>query len=46
MLSKNTLSRHYKILQLAYIWKYFEILKPKSEDNLQDPKVQIDLYRN
>ena len=26
---KKTLSRHYKTLQLAYIWKYFEISKEK-----------------
>ena len=43
---KNTQSRYYKALQLAFIWKYFEILKPKGQDNLQDPKVNIDLYRN
>ena len=46
MLSKDTLSRHYKTVQIAYIWKYFEVLKAKGQDNLQDPKVKIDLHRN
>ena len=44
--SENTLSRHYETSQLAYIWKYFEILKAKGQDDLQDTKVKINLYRN
>ena len=41
---KNTLFRHYKTLQLAYIWKYFKILKAKGQDNLQDTEANIYLY--
>ena len=39
MLSENT-------LQLAYRWKYFQIVKAEGQENFQDPKVTIDLYRN
>ena len=43
---KNTLSRHYKTLQLTYFWKYFEILKVKGQVNLQNTTVNINLYRS
>ena len=45
----NTLSRHYKTLEFAYIWKYFEIWKEKQkamQGNLQDIKDNNNLYRN
>ena len=41
---KNTLSRHYKTLQLAYIWKYFEISKVKGQDSSQNTTIIINLY--
>ena len=40
----NTLSHSYKALQLAYIWNYFHFLKAKGQDNLQDTKIDINLY--
>ena len=33
---QNTLSKHYKTLQLCYILKYLEILDVKGQDNLQN----------
>ena len=45
MLSKtHSVDRHYKTLQFAYSYKYFQIVKAKGQENLQDPKVTIDLY--
>ena len=46
LLALSTLSRHYKTLQLAYIWKCFKILYVKGQDNLKYPAVTIDLYRS
>ena len=43
---KNTPSRHYKTLELAYIWNYFEILLVKGQDSLQNTTVEINLYRS
>lgn len=45
----NTLSRHYRALELAFVWKYFGILLGKGQDNqlnLQNTTVNINLYRN
>ena len=33
-------------LEPAYIWKHFEILKVKSQDNLQNTSVNINSYRS
>ena len=47
MLSKtHSVDRHYKTLQFAYRRKYFQIVKAKGPENLQDPKATTDLYRN
>ena len=40
---RTLLSRHYNKLQLAYFWKYFEILKVKGQVNLQNTTVNINL---
>ena len=51
MLSKNTLSRHYKTLQLAYIWKYLEILNGNAKTTSKTQKfiliyTEINIFFN
>ena len=43
---KNILSRQYNTLQPACIWKCFEILQVKGQENLQNTSVKINSYRS
>ena len=43
---QNTLSRQYNTTQPAYIWKYFEILSVKGQDNIQNTSVNVNSYRS
>ena len=43
---KNTPSRLYKTLEIAYIWNYFEILWLKGQDNLQNTTVYMTLFKS
>ena len=41
----NTLSRHYRTLELAFVWKYFEILLGKGQENQLILDLNFDLIK-